>query len=275
MLDRPMHAFQATDGLTLRYALDDFTNPWEEPPTLLLLHAAMGSSRRMYAWVPHLCRDFRVVRPDLRGHGGSDIPGEGQLDIERMTTDVIELLDHLGVERAHLAGSSAGGIVCMHTAITHPERVATLATFAATPGLKISAGHTDFGSWADGIRAEGVESFLRRTIATRFDLDSVDPRFIDWFIEEAGRNDPELLCRFVGMMAAVDFSDRLGEVRCPTLAVGPGGDPIHTMDEYGVVRDRIGDCEFLVYPGMRHNITDAVPDRCAEDLSAFLKRHVG
>jgi hypothetical protein len=47
------------------------------------------------------------------------------------------------------------------------------------------------------------------------------------------------------------------------------------MDEYGVVRDRIADCEFLVYPAMRHNITDAVPDRCAEDLSAFLKRHVG
>ncbi len=271
-LDRDGHRFVASDGLTLRYDVDDFTDPWRPPETLVLVHAAMGSSRRFYAWVPHLCRDFRVVRLDMRGHGRSDIPGEGQLTLERLSQDVTDLLDHLGVERAHLAGSSAGGIVSMYTAVTRPERVATLAAFAAIPGLKMSAGHTDYGAWIKAIREEGVRGFLARTIADRFDQGQVEPGFVEWFLDEAARNDPELLARFVRLMSSVDFADRLGEIRCPTLMVVPGGDPNQSMGEYHATRDAIRDCTFVVYDGMRHNITDAVPDRCAEDLRAFLSK---
>jgi len=60
--------FAASDGLSLSYYVDDFTDPWKPAPTLLLLHAAMGSARRYFAWVPHLAREYRVVRLDLRGH---------------------------------------------------------------------------------------------------------------------------------------------------------------------------------------------------------------
>jgi 3-oxoadipate enol-lactonase len=62
--------FTTSDGLRLAYDYDDFTDPWRPAPTVLLLHAAMGSARRYFAWVPHLARDYRVVRLDLRGHGG-------------------------------------------------------------------------------------------------------------------------------------------------------------------------------------------------------------
>ncbi|HEX6008348.1 MAG TPA: alpha/beta hydrolase, partial [Burkholderiales bacterium] len=60
-----MHSFKASDGLGLAYALDDYTDPWRAADTVILLHAAMGSSRRFYAWVPHLAGEFRVVRLDL------------------------------------------------------------------------------------------------------------------------------------------------------------------------------------------------------------------
>jgi len=66
-----MHTLTASDGLELRYEVDDYTDPWRNADTLLLVHAAMGSSRRFRAWVPHLARDFRVVRLDQRGHGES------------------------------------------------------------------------------------------------------------------------------------------------------------------------------------------------------------
>src|SRR5438067_4445386 len=66
--------FAASDGISLAYYVDDFTDPWKSAPTLLLLHAAMGSARRYFAWVPHLARDYRVVRLDLRGHGQSPVP---------------------------------------------------------------------------------------------------------------------------------------------------------------------------------------------------------
>src|SRR5437764_4703902 len=88
--------FAASDGLTLAYDIDDFTDPWRQAPTLLLLHAAMGSARRYFAWVPHLARDWRVVRLDLRGHGRSLVPPLDQpLLLERLVADVVELLDHL------------------------------------------------------------------------------------------------------------------------------------------------------------------------------------
>src|SRR5205814_4061095 len=87
--------FTASDGLSLAYYIDDFTNPWRRPATLLLLHAAMGSARRYFAWVPHLAREYRVVRLDLRGHGLSQVPPEGPpLALDRRVTDAAERLYH-------------------------------------------------------------------------------------------------------------------------------------------------------------------------------------
>jgi 3-oxoadipate enol-lactonase len=63
--------FAAADGMKLAYYVDDFTEPWRTPDTLLLLHAAMGSSLRWFNWVPTLSRRYRIVRLDLRGHGNS------------------------------------------------------------------------------------------------------------------------------------------------------------------------------------------------------------
>ena len=72
------------------------------------------------------------------------------------------------------------------------------------------------------------------------------------------------------MMRSFDFVSDLHRIRCPTLAVAPGGDPIHTVDHYRALPEKIADCEFVVYEGLPHNITDAVPDRCAQDYRRFL-----
>ena len=68
-LSTEMQRFTASDGLEIAYAVDDFSDPWRAQETLILIHAAMGSSRRLYKWIPALARHFRVVRPDMRGHG--------------------------------------------------------------------------------------------------------------------------------------------------------------------------------------------------------------
>ena len=61
-----MQSFTASDGLKLSYRIDDYTDPWRQADTVVLVHAAMGSSNRFYAWVPHLARDFRVVPRSAR-----------------------------------------------------------------------------------------------------------------------------------------------------------------------------------------------------------------
>ena len=134
-----MQTHVASDGLKLRYAADDYSDPWRPQETVFLLHAAMGSSRRLYKWVPILARDFRVVRPDMRGHGQTEIPGSDQR-VKRLAMDVAELADALGCKQFHVAGSSAGAIVAMQVAIDYPDRVKTLGDFASTPGSQELAG---------------------------------------------------------------------------------------------------------------------------------------
>ena len=141
-------SFRTSDGLTLRYAVDDFSPPVKTPDTVVMLHAAMGTMNRFRLWVPALAGKHRVVRWDMRGHGASEAPGpDGELSVERMAVDYIELLDHLGVEKAHLVGSSTGGIIGMRAAVDHPERFLSLSSFAAIPGLAPSTGHNDYTAW--------------------------------------------------------------------------------------------------------------------------------
>src|SRR5438105_8350998 len=254
-------AFTASDGLSLAYYTDDFTDPWKNAPTLLLLHAAMGSARRYFAWVPHLARDYRVVRLDLRGHGRSQIPpAEQPLTLDRLALDVTELLDHLGVAQAHLVGNSAGGYLGQQLAMTRPERVRSLSLFGSTPGLK----NSQAPSWIPQIQAKGLREFLAETIRDRLSADS-DPGLVNWFLDEAGKNDPAYIARFVLLMASYDWSDQVARIRVPTLVVSPGRETVGGVANYEPFR-KLPDVEMRVYDGLPHNICDAVPDRCAEEV---------
>lgn len=266
-----MHKFRASDGLEIAYALDDFTDPWREVQTVILVHAAMGSSKRFYAWIPHLAGHFRVARIDMRGHGASQIPAPEQLSPQRLVQDVVELADHLGAARFHVGGSSAGAVVSEKVAIDHPDRVLTLGAFAGTGGIKHAL--QDQNVWVQRIGEKGLAAFLRDTIADRVDTQRAPPGFVDWFIAESAKTSVELLGRFVPMMRQFEVVDELHRIRCPTLALAPGADPIHKVETYRMLKDRIAHCEFIVYEGLPHNITDAVPDRCAEDYCRFLRKH--
>ena len=260
-------SFTASDGLSLAYYIDDFTDPWKSPPTVLMLHAAMGSARRYFAWVPHLCRDYRVVRLDLRGHGSSQVPPAGEpLALDRLVADVAELMDHLGIASAHIVGNSAGGYLGQQLAMTRPERVRGLALFGSTPGLRQSQAP----SWIPQIQAKGLRGFLAETIRDRLPADS-DPGLVNWFLDEAAKNDPAYIGKFVALMASYDWSGEVERIVCPTLVVIPGAETVGSIENYDPFR-RLKDVEFTTYEGMPHNICDAVPDRCAEDVRDFLRR---
>lgn len=267
-----MDSFVASDGVRLAYAIDDFTNPWRKAPVLLLLHAAMGSMRRYYAWVPPLARHYRVVRLDLRGHGASEIPPpEPALTLARLVADVAELLDHLDVASAHIVGNSAGGYLGQQLAMTQGERVRSLMLFGSTPGLKRSQAP----GWIPQIQAKGLRGFLAETIAERLPLDKVDPGLVTWFLDEAAKNDPAYIGRFVLLMASYDWSGELGRIRVPTLVVVPGAEPIGSTANYEPFRRLVPDVEMRVYEGAPHNICDAFPERCVGDVLDFLSRRFG
>ena len=267
-----MESFVTSDGMRLAYVIDEFTDPWKRAPTLLLLHAAMGSAKRYYAWVPTLARHYRVVRLDLRGHGASEIPpADRALTLERLVTDVTELLDHIGCASAHIVGNSAGGYLGQQLAMNRPERVRSLMLFGSTPGLK----NSQAPSWIPQIAAKGLRGFLAETIAERLPLAEVDPGLVDWFLDEAARNDAAYIAKFVLLMASYDWSEEVGRIRCPTLVVVPGAEPIGGIANYDPFRRLVPNVEIRVYEGAPHNICDAFPERCAGDALDFLTHRFG
>ena len=265
-----METFLTSDGLRLAYYFDDFADPWRPAPTLLLLHAAMGSARRYYAWVPTLARHYRTVRLDLRGHGASEIPGADRPPtLERLVADVAELLDHLGCGPAHVVGNSAGGYLGQQLAMTQPERVRSLCLFGSTPGLK----NSQAPSWIPQIEAKGLRGFLAETIRDRLPANA-DPGLVEWFLDEAAKNDPAYIGRFVLLMASYDWSGEVSRIECPTMVVIPGAETVGTVANYEPFR-QLRDVEFRTYDGLPHNICDAVPERCAADVLEFLSRRFG
>jgi pimeloyl-ACP methyl ester carboxylesterase len=263
----------ASDGARLAYYIDDFADPWTTPATLVLLHAAIGHARRFYAWVPRLSRHYRVVRMDLRGHGASSVPPpDPALTMDRLVKDTIELFDHLGIASAHIVGNSAGGYIAQNLAMSTPARVCSLMLFGSTPGLKHSQAASE---WLPRVAKVGLRTFLADTISDRFLVDRTDPRHIAWFLDEAAKNDTAYIGRFIGLMASLDWADRLHEIKCPTLVVYPGAETVGSTRNYDAMRERIPDVEVIAYEDMPHNICDTLPDRCADDVLAFLRRRFG
>lgn len=263
-----MRTFAADDGLQLAYYIDDFTNPWRTPDTLLLLHAAMGSSLRWFQWVPRLARSYRVVRLDLRGHGNSAIPApEEPFSLAHLVGDALQVLTLVGAESAHIVGNSAGGYVAQQLAIQHPGRVKTLALFGSTPGLK----HSHAPTWLPRIDEVGLKRFLADTISERFDKNA-DRELVEWFIEQAGSNDAAFIGRFVSHMCTHDFMEDLRKINAPTLIVAAGREQIGHASAYQKMRERIAGSELIEIDTAGHNICDGYAGRCVDLLEDFLKR---
>ena len=264
-----MQTFINRDGLALAWQADSFVAPWAQPDTILLLHAAMGSSLRWFRWMPRLTARYKVLRLDLRGHGESQIPtAEQAFSLAHLVGDVIELLDRLGLERVHIVGNSAGGYVAQRLAIEHPERLQTLALYGSTPGLK----HSHAPTWIPKIGERGIKRFLAETIDERFD-ERADADLVKWFIEQAGSNDPTFIARFVLHMCTHDFMDELVAVRAPTLIVAAGRERIGHASAYETMRQKIAGSELKMVDTAAHNICDGYADHCVDLLLDFLDRN--
>src|SRR5438094_673074 len=96
------------NGASVHYEDDSFGDPWLQPETVLLIHGVAESSRAWYAWVPHLARAMRVLRPDLPGFGRSSVPGGYDWSTKSFAATLKGFLDNLGADRVHVVGAKLG-----------------------------------------------------------------------------------------------------------------------------------------------------------------------
>ena len=113
-----LSSFVCGDGCRIAYRFD---GPEDKP--MLLLSNSIGTTLHMWdRQIEDLAKHFRVLRYDLRGHGGSGVPA-GAYSVDRLGRDVLELLDGLDLGQVHFCGLSLGGIVGQWLGIHAPERV--------------------------------------------------------------------------------------------------------------------------------------------------------
>ncbi len=125
-----------------------------EGPDLVLLHGLTGN---LAVWhftlVPRLRDEYRITTYDLRGHGRSDMPATGY-STDYLAADLLALMDHLEIEKAHLVGHSLGADIALHLAMLHPERVDKIVAIeAGLAALVEMRKHPDWPGWAEWGRA--------------------------------------------------------------------------------------------------------------------------
>ncbi len=223
---------------------------------------------------------YRFVRYHRRGYAGSSRTG-GPVTIKDQATDLAGLLDHLGIEVAHIAGHSYGGLIALQLALDHPSLVGSLVLME--PALRTQAGGPasqdlsrrmaqGFQRYRAGDREGAVEGFLDAVFSPGYRkiLDRVIPGGWAQGVEDAdtffGVEIPEL--------QRWQFGEAEAElITAPTLSlVGVNSDPaFFEFDE--ILRVCFPQLESVRVPDVDHMLHIQRPDLVAAAVAEFLVRH--
>ena len=263
------------DGVKLHYAIHDYTDPWKKAPTLILQHGYARNGRFWYLVIPYLARFYRVVCPDLRGHGQSskDFDLDTGFTVENFTGDVLAVADALGLETFHYAADSMGGIIGMALAAMHSERLRTL-TIMSSP-LKINPDAQDvlrFGypTRAEAMRTMGVKGWSAACNTTVRFPPGTDQGLMDWYAEEIGKEDVEVLIATSKFNSTVDVTSLLGNIKTPMLALYPSGGKLATSEHGRILKEKVANVQVVNLPNPYHFIWVMAPATCATHLLHFM-----
>lgn len=203
---------------SIHYRLD---GPAAAP--VLVLSNSLGTTLDM--WEPQVAAfaaRFRVLRYDTRGHGDSTA-GPGPYSIAQLGGDVVRLLDHLGVKRAHLCGLSMGGITAMWLALHHPQRINRLVLCNTAAWIGPASNWTER---VEQVRKDGMAP-IAPAVVSRW----LTPGYAASHPGQAEALQAMLRATpaggYMANCIAVRDSDLRGEVagiKAPTLVIAGGGD---------------------------------------------------
>ena len=284
------------NGIELYY--ETFGDP-ADPPLLLV----MGLGAQMTAWDDDLCRafvdrGFFVARFDNRdvglssrieGKGGNFMetflkasqgqPVEAPYKLTDMAADAVGLLDHLGIERAHVVGASMGGMIAQTIAIEHPSRVLTLTSIMSTTG-EAEVGQATPEAMQLLVRppATDRDSAVEAAVAANkviggpdhFDEDRVRARaaaFYDRAFDPAGT-----ARQLIGILASGSRAEQLAALDVPTLVIHGDADTLVTPTGGHRTAELVPGAELLVIEGMGHDLPPVVWPQVVEAITQHAQR---
>ncbi len=252
----------------------------DDPLPILLLHGTSASLHTWDGWVAALAPARRVIRIDLPGFGLTGPSPSGDYSTQSYVAHVARVLDRLGVKRAVWVGNSFGGQVAWTAAILNPERVGALILIDAAgyPFVPESI-PLGFRLALDPDMAPIVRNLLPRFVVaesvreTYGDPGKVSEATIDLYYALALRkgNRQALIDRFAqGVAAHGAMSERIAEIRAPTLILWGGRDRLIPPDNGERFHADIVGSELTVFPESGHIPHEEDPEATAARAKTFL-----
>jgi pimeloyl-ACP methyl ester carboxylesterase len=248
------------------------------PPLLLV----MGLGMQLIHWDLELCerfaeRGFWVIRFDNRDSGHSTqidapVPNlrramlgihvEAPYRLSDMADDAFGLMDHLGIEAAHVVGASMGGMIAQTMAINHPERVLSLTSIMSTTGDR-RAGRPKLRVFSILMRRapqdrEGyIESFMRtfKLIGSPgFPFDEERGRELAAATYDRGHQSAGTGRQLAAILASGDRTQGLRSLKLPATVVHGQADPLVPFRGGRATAAAIPDARLIAIPGMGHDL---------------------
>ncbi len=259
-------------------AYETFGDP--ERPALLLV---MGLATQMIAWHEDFCTElaghgFHVIRFDNRDVGRSTamrdlpVPTIRQLALRSkkaagytlsdMAGDAVGLLDHLGIERAHVVGASMGGMIAQTIAIEHPDRVLSLCSIMSSTGSRWS-GQPKLATYRVllGTPPKDRDMFIEHVLKTYrvigspgFDRDEDDLRDLAGRSYDRGRNPAGSGRQLAAIIASGDRTSRLRSVSAPAVVVHGAKDRLVSPSGGRATAKAIPGARLVRIKGMGHDL---------------------
>lgn len=220
--------------MTIFYQIDGRPGkPW------LMFSNSLGTDLEMWqAQVEFLKNDFRILRYDTRGHGGSvGWPGDDTSgapvtqvahSLAQLGQDVLSLLDMLDIERTHFCGLSMGGAIAQWLGIHAPQRLNKLVIANSAPRIGTPQGWQDR---AAQVRSAGLDAVADGAAARWFTPAFIahEPQRVAELVATLRGGSPQGYAGCCDALAAADLRAELSSIAVPTLLIAGDADPVTTV----------------------------------------------
>lgn len=237
----------------------------------VLIHGGSGHFSKFDLFRPLLGEGIRAIAYGQRDSPDVGYEG-GPYGMADHAADCAAFIEALGLERAHIMGTSYGSGVALMTAIEHPERVQSLILACSAPSWSLVE---PFADEAVANAGGGDEEAIMLRVALTAEAIANDPVLVaeTRAIIRANPWEPERFARHIGAITSWDARGELGRVQAPTLVLHGDADPVIKPEVARRMAEQIPGAEFRLLEGVAHGITIQDRQLTADIMREFILAH--